>query len=202
MRTAYLVFGVALAGLFSVASSSPAMADHAVRCESDNYAFNHCPANTYGGVELRRQLSNTECREGDNWGYDRRGIWVDRGCAGEFIVESRAGRNEYESGYSRHKRDDDDYRDAYTDDYRDRRWNDDRHGDAYTGGYNWPPPTGHSIRCESENFTLTHCPVDIYGNVELRQQLSNTECRRGENWGYDRRGIWVDRGCAGEFRIG
>jgi hypothetical protein len=36
---------------------------------------------------LERQLSDARCIRGDNWGVDRGGIWVDRGCAAEFRVE-------------------------------------------------------------------------------------------------------------------
>jgi hypothetical protein len=26
--------------------------------------------------------------EGSTWGYDRKGVWVDRGCNGEFLVQA------------------------------------------------------------------------------------------------------------------
>ncbi len=35
-------------------------------------------------VKLKRQLSNSGCWEGNTWGYDRNGIWVDNGCSGVF----------------------------------------------------------------------------------------------------------------------
>jgi hypothetical protein len=41
---------------------------------------------TGGDVRVARQLSETPCRRGENWGFDRRGIWVDKGCAAEFLV--------------------------------------------------------------------------------------------------------------------
>jgi hypothetical protein len=40
-----------------------------------------------GQVRLQRQLSDTRCIRGDNWGVDRSGIWVDRGCSAEFVIE-------------------------------------------------------------------------------------------------------------------
>lgn len=55
-------------------------------CESHNYRYQHCRVDTRGGVQLLRQYSRTPCRQGVNWGYDRRGIWVDRGCAAEFAI--------------------------------------------------------------------------------------------------------------------
>ncbi len=59
---------------------------YALYCESNNYRYQHCRVDTRGGVQLLRQTSRTPCRQGINWGYNRRGIWVDRGCAAEFAV--------------------------------------------------------------------------------------------------------------------
>jgi len=71
--------------------------DARVTCASDNRLRNYCSADTRGGVLLSRQLSRSACRQGTSWGYDRRGIWVDRGCSAEFTVKpyAYAGR-EYE----------------------------------------------------------------------------------------------------------
>jgi len=33
-----------------------------------------------------RQLGDTSCVEGYNWGRDEHGVWVDRGCRAEFMV--------------------------------------------------------------------------------------------------------------------
>lgn len=57
-----------------------------VRCESMDGRVNRCGANTRGGVRLRDQLSNTPCRQGGNWGWDRNGIWVSGGCRADFAV--------------------------------------------------------------------------------------------------------------------
>lgn len=43
-----------------------------------------CPADTRFGAVLVRQRGEGECRLGVSWGYDERGIWVDRGCRGDF----------------------------------------------------------------------------------------------------------------------
>jgi hypothetical protein len=55
-------------------------------CASDNGRRRYCNADTRGGVRLVRQRSDSPCIAGRTWGYDRRGIWVDRGCRAEFIV--------------------------------------------------------------------------------------------------------------------
>jgi hypothetical protein len=35
---------------------------------------------------MTRQLGDVRCIEGENWGRDRDGIWVDRGCRAEFMT--------------------------------------------------------------------------------------------------------------------
>lgn len=55
-------------------------------CRSVNFKYQFCRVDTQGGVRLQRQLSRTRCVEGHTWGYDRQGIWVDRGCGAEFVV--------------------------------------------------------------------------------------------------------------------
>jgi len=57
-----------------------------VRCESVDNDFETCPVDARRGVELYRQISRTPCRFRTNWGYDARGVWVDEGCAAEFVV--------------------------------------------------------------------------------------------------------------------
>jgi len=71
-----------------------ARAEETVRCESNSGRYQYCRAWTDNRVRLTRQLSSTHCRMHDNWGYDRNGVWVDRGCRAEFSV-GRGGRNTY-----------------------------------------------------------------------------------------------------------
>lgn len=59
-----------------------------------------------------------------------------------------------------------------------------------------------TITCESRNFRYRYCRVDTDNRVSLERQRSSTRCRQWDNWGYDGRGVWVDRGCAAEFRVG
>ena len=42
-----------------------------------------------GTVKLVRKLSDAPCREGRTWGYDRKSIWVDKGCRAEFEFRRR-----------------------------------------------------------------------------------------------------------------
>jgi len=59
-----------------------------------------------------------------------------------------------------------------------------------------------TIRCESRNNNRNFCRVDTENNVSLRRQLSNAPCTRNRTWGFDRNGIWVDRGCRADFDFG
>lgn len=59
-----------------------------------------------------------------------------------------------------------------------------------------------TITCESTNNRYTYCRVDTDNKVRLVRELSRSDCNENSSWGYDRRGIWVDRGCRGEFEYG
>jgi hypothetical protein len=57
-----------------------------IRCDSVSYGRKYCPANTRGGVRLIRQVGESACTQGSSWDYDNGGVWVDKGCQGEFEV--------------------------------------------------------------------------------------------------------------------
>ena len=162
-----------VAGGFAPPLLAQRYAGPVVRCESPDFRDNYCPADTRAGVRLVQQRSRASCIEGETWGYDRRGIWVTGGCEGDFVlgVEYRSSRG--------------------------------------TGGYGPPPrvdrphgPRGGAyVVCESRDFRYRHCPAPVRRDVDLVRQFSRTECRYGRTWGYDRLGVWVDRGCAAEFVV-
>ena len=62
-----------------------------VRCSSGNYQYNMCQIDTGRGsrVRLVQQISKTRCVEGRTWGWNRAGIWVDKGCGAQFLVTRR-----------------------------------------------------------------------------------------------------------------
>lgn len=70
-----------------------------VRCESNDKRTRRCNVDTRGGVRITRQLSDTRCIQGRNWGYDNRGIWVSQGCRAEFVLGYGGGGYGYGSGY-------------------------------------------------------------------------------------------------------
>jgi hypothetical protein len=57
-------------------------------CESNSNRMHRCEADTRGGVELVRQISNSRCTFNRTWGYDRRSIWVSDGCRARFRLGS------------------------------------------------------------------------------------------------------------------
>ncbi|HWW61994.1 MAG TPA: DUF3011 domain-containing protein [Thermoanaerobaculia bacterium] len=63
-----------------------------VVCESKDGRRHRCATDTIGEITLARQLSRkNSCVENRGWGYDDKGIWVDRGCRAEFLItEERA----------------------------------------------------------------------------------------------------------------
>ena len=60
-----------------------------ISCSSDDGGRHYCHADTRRGVLLVRQRSGSPCSEGSTWGYDERGIWVDRGCRADFAIKDR-----------------------------------------------------------------------------------------------------------------
>ena len=60
-------------------------------CESQDDRYRMCQIDVgpRGTVRLERQLSNARCIQGQTWGANRAGVWVDRSCRGQFVVDRR-----------------------------------------------------------------------------------------------------------------
>jgi hypothetical protein len=65
-----------------------------------------------------------------------------------------------------------------------------------------PDGGGYNIYCASDNGRRNFCPTDTSGGVSLARQRSDSPCIYRSTWGWDRRGVWVDRGCRADFRMG
>jgi hypothetical protein len=57
-----------------------------------------------------------------------------------------------------------------------------------------------TITCDSRDFERVRCDISNK-SVRLKRQLSVSSCREGRDWGYDKRGVWVDNGCEAEFEV-
>jgi hypothetical protein len=134
-----------------------------IYCASDDGRRNYCSADTRGGVQMTNQRSGSSCIQGQTWGWDRNGIWVDRGCRAEFLVRLNGS------------------------------WN----------GGSWGGNNGSSgtIYCASDDGGRNYCNADTRGGVTMTRQRSGNPCTQGQTWGWDRNGIWVDRGCRAEFAV-
>lgn len=102
MKSAYLIILVAIAGTAFGQGRDEGNRDGndhrrlnrtiTVVCESRDRRRHRCAADTLGQITLGRQLTRkSNCVEGRTWGYDSKGIWVDRGCRAEFLIADNGG---------------------------------------------------------------------------------------------------------------
>jgi len=157
-----------------------------IYCASEDGRRHYCGIDTRGGVTLARQHSGSSCIKGQTWGYDRNGVWVDRGCRADFVTGENNGRG---YGYGRGR------------DYgRDRDRDDDRGRDRGPGGRGGYSQTFY---CESGDMRRHYCAEGALGRGEVRliRQKSDAACIFGRTWGRDRNGLWVDRGCRADFEV-
>lgn len=67
---------------------APAFAEsREVICESSHSNRAYCPTGRHGDVRLLKQIGWSSCQEGQSWGVETEGIWVDRGCRAKFWVD-------------------------------------------------------------------------------------------------------------------
>jgi hypothetical protein len=64
-----------------------------------------------------------------------------------------------------------------------------------------PPPRATIVTCSSNNGKRNWCAIGNSRDVQLVRQISGSACIRGNTWGLDQRGLWVDRGCRADFRV-
>lgn len=63
---------------------------NAVLCSSDAAGYRECETPFRGRVVLSRELDDSRCVEGRNWGWREGAVWVDRGCTAVFLSASAA----------------------------------------------------------------------------------------------------------------
>ncbi|MFM8412131.1 MAG: DUF3011 domain-containing protein [Alphaproteobacteria bacterium] len=221
MKKALVVAAAALAALVSSAvapKAAHAQRARIIECDSKQGRSNWCRTYSNGQVRMVRQLSKTPCVLYQTWGPDPDGggVWVRSGCRAQFAVSAwgepapprpqpvpprpQPNPNWNQGGNQG----------------GNPNWN---QGGGRPGGYpggnpnnSWSgeydrPGTGNGnatsrVVCSSNNWSYQQCPVRTQGRqFRLERQLSNQACIRGDNWGVMPGGLWVDRGCAGEFGI-
>ena len=207
-----------------------------IPCSSDDGEKHYCTADTRYGARLVRQRSQAPCQEGGSWGYDEEGIWVDKGCGGEFILgrgDDGGDARAVDGGRTITCASDDSRRKVCPADtsngvqlVRQRSgakckegssWGHDTRGiwvdkgceadfvvgvPGHPAGFVKAGGKSQRISCASFDGRKNYCDVDTQGaNVQLTRQIGRAPCMEGSTWGHDRRGVWVDRGCNGEFQV-
>jgi hypothetical protein len=84
MQTLRAIFILSLAGATTFASAEQ------ITCESHQDGVEACTTLLAGShVRLVKQLSETRCVEGQNWGIDtqRNSLWISKGCRAVFDIE-------------------------------------------------------------------------------------------------------------------
>jgi Protein of unknown function (DUF3011) len=76
------------------------------------------------------------------------------------------------------------------------------HDRDYDRDHDRDPGGVSTVNCSSDDMHRHYCAVDTRGGVRLIKQRSDARCQQGYSWGYDRQGIWVDRGCRADFEVG
>jgi hypothetical protein len=59
----------------------------------------------------------------------------------------------------------------------------------------------YTVSCKSHGYKNESCRLSEPGYVTLERQTSSSDCQKGRTWDYNRHEIWVDDGCAGDFRV-
>lgn len=142
-----------------------------IRCESADQRYHECTYSGLGKVRLSNTLSKESCELGRSWGVRKEGT----------IWVDHGCRAEF---VIKHRDD------------RDGRPSDPGRYENETLQSNTP-----TVQCESENDHRKRCSADTSRGVTLSRQFSKDRCIQGKDWGYDRKGIWVDHGCRAVFSL-
>lgn len=189
------LWAVAALGVASLGwmTPSPAQAQwggrdpQAVYCAGDDGRPARCAVPWRGPSDMVQQLSKADCVRGRSWGTDDGSVWVTGGCRANFLPArggwGGGGRPGWGNG--RPDRDDDDRPD----------------GGGWRPGPDWNREI--QLRCDSNGSRYQLCQVDVgrNGRVRLVRQISDTRCREGDSWGWNRAGVWVDNGCRNIFSV-
>lgn len=77
-----------LSAVLLIVWCGPGFADsREVVCESNHNNRSYCHTGRHGDVRLMKQIGWSACEEGQSWGTESEGIWVDNGCRAKFWVD-------------------------------------------------------------------------------------------------------------------
>ena len=173
-----LAAAVALLGSLFAVSTAQAQPGYghggrdSVECQSRDYRMNRCNVD-WRDARLVRQISSSRCVRGQNWGIDRRGLWVDRGCGGVFV---EVGRGDGRPGHGG--------------------------PGGWQPGPDWDREIRLACGSNDFRYRFCQVDIGPAGRVRIERQVSETACIEGRTWGANRAGVWVDRGCSAVFSVG
>lgn len=207
-----------------------------IPCSSEGSERHYCTVDTRHGAHLVKQTSQAPCKENESWGFDEEGIWVDKGCSGEFSLGRATAKPDpgaepksltvlcsSENGHRNvcpadttngvslvRQRGDAECKEGST-------WGQEARGiwvdmgcsaDFVVGVPGHPAGSSNAtvrpqtVSCFSYDGRKNYCdPVSPGSKVQLLRQIGTANCIENSTWGYDRIGLWVDRGCGGEFTV-
>lgn len=142
-----------------------------ILCQSLNFQPARCAMDTSGGVTIG-MITNQPCRQGQTWGWDRGGVWVNGNCRAWF--KAGGGGNPgigNGAGYA----------------------------GANPGIGNGASMGGQTIDCSSWQYQPARCPANTRNGVQMVTVIAG-ECVRNRSWGWDETAIWVSNGCRARFR--
>jgi hypothetical protein len=197
-----------------------------VTCESSG-SLRTCPAaTTWRGARLVKQISKAPCLQGESWGFDRRGIWVDKGCRGTFEAgdpftnagervtcasalgkrvecpaDTRFGVRLVQQISDSPCQENATWGTAPRAIWVDRGCRGEF--EVGRGGQISPPVTSvRRLTCGVATGAQVQCqaPGRITG-VRLVRELSAGRCRQNASWGFTDAFVWANRGCRGEFEV-
>jgi Protein of unknown function (DUF3011) len=168
-----------------VAASLPAMGQAVVSCNSNDMHRHYCDIGPNDGVRVASQHSHAACIEGRTFGVHENQMWVDGGCRADFAIVPDRRRGGYDRDHDRDRHDNHGmpYRDSEHD-----RW--DR-----------GPVASSTVYCASDNMRRNFCSIGPSRNIRLIRKRSDAPCDFNRTYGFDRGGIWVDRGCRADFEV-
>jgi hypothetical protein len=186
-------------------------------------------AERIASVRLVAQQSRSPCIQGRTWGYDSGGIWVTQGCSAEFDYKRTGGGPPMPGPGRQMACASQGYQEQFCPSERRiarARLVEQRSRAACVQGQSWgfrengiwvsngcsglfaveerhrppSPPSVNRVTCDSRDYKRSFCGVGpTIRRAWLQEQRSRARCVEGETWGYQRNGIWVDRGCSGVF---
>lgn len=116
--------------------------------------------------------------------------------------------NEYRE-QSRGRQIPDDQLDFYLEQIRQSRWtfsriSNDIAASLRGNGTGWNPPAGGawsptSVICSSKDRRYNECRTPFRGRARLVENISDTRCVEGRNWGSRQGVVWVNGGCRARF---